>query len=295
MGAVIRPVGTFLFTDARHLQIATLSSLLLFLLFFHDFAPDIKVVFMTVLSALIAQIFFCWVFIFNHRDAEAQSFYLKKLRVSVPLWLIKTDFRSPFITSLSLCLLLKANALWVFPLAALAAIGSKFLIRHKDKHIFNPANFAIVAGLIVFPDLVWVSPGQWGADIWLGFALAAAAVLVLSTARRGDMALLFLGFWGALLLGRALWLGDPLEIPLHQFQSGALLIFAFFMISDPKTTPDHLLGRVMFAAATALLAFTLQFEFQVREALFYALFATCVSVPFIDSVLKAKTYQWGNA
>ena len=44
--------------------------------------------------------------------------------------------------------------------------------------------------------------------------------------------------YGLLLIGRALWLGDPLSIPLHQLQNGALLIFAFFMISDPKTTPN---------------------------------------------------------
>ena len=42
-----------------------------------------------------------------------------------------------------------------------------------------------------------------------------------------------------LLLARAFWLGDPLAIPLHQMQSGSLLIFAFFMISDPRTTPDR--------------------------------------------------------
>ena len=41
----------------------------------------------------------------------------------------------------------------------------------------------------------------------------------------------------ALVFGRSLWLGEPMSIPLHRLQNGALLLFTFFMISDPRTTP----------------------------------------------------------
>ena len=69
----------------------------------------------------------------------------------------------------------------------------------------------------------------------------------------------FLGFYALLVVGRAVWLGDPLTIPLHHLQSGALLLFAFFMISDPKTTPDSRAGRVLFATLVALGAVLVQF------------------------------------
>ena len=118
------------------------------------------------------------------------------------------------------------------------------------------------------------------------------AVLVLGKTGRADISLFLLGSWAALLFGRALWLGDPLSIPLHNLQSGALLIFAFFMVSDPKTTPDHRAGRFIFASIVALLAFILQYEFQVREGLFYALFAVCFLTPVIDYFFKDKRYQW---
>ncbi len=257
------------FSDPRHLQIAVLGSLLCFLIVQNDFAPDLEVVALLIGTSLLTQ-------------------YVCMKYVGMPV----IDLRSGFITSLSLCLLFKAASLWIYPLAAIAAISSKFFIRYENKHLFNPANFAIVAGLIVFPDLVWVSPGQWGSDVWLGFALAGAAAVVLASARRGDISLFFLVFWAALIFGRALWLGDPLSIPLHQFQSGALLIFAFFMISDPKTTPDSRVGRMIFALMTAILAFTLSFGFQVREALFYALFAICVLTPFLDRIFKGPVYKW---
>ena len=63
------------------------------------------------------------------------------------------------------------------------------------------------------------------------------------------MTLAFLAFYAGAPLGRALWLGEPLAIPLHRLESGALLLFTFFMISDPKTTPDSRAGRILFAVA----------------------------------------------
>jgi len=54
---------------------------------------------------------------------------------------------------------------------------------------------------------------------------------------RSDVSCAFIVSYAALLFGRAYWLGDPWSIPLKQLQSGALLLFTFFMISDPKTTP----------------------------------------------------------
>jgi len=139
-----------------------------------------------------------------------------------------------------------------------------------------------------------VSPGQWGSAVWLGFALISLAVLVLNRAGRADMALFFLGSWAFLLFTRALWLGDPMAIPIHNLQSGALLIFAFFMISDPMTTPDHRWGRLLFAFAVASVAYIFQYVFQSREAIFYALFLVCCTTPLIDYFLKGQRYRWHN-
>jgi Na+-translocating ferredoxin:NAD+ oxidoreductase RnfD subunit len=80
-------------------------------------------------------------------------------------------------------------------------------------------------------------------------------------------------------VGRALWLGDPLTIPLHRLQNGALLLFTFFMISDPKTTSDSRCGRVLFAGLAALTAGYLQFRLYWGSALLWALAGSSVAVP----------------
>jgi Na+-translocating ferredoxin:NAD+ oxidoreductase RnfD subunit len=117
---------------------------------------------------------------------------------------------------------------------------------------------------------------------------------VLGAARRADIALFFLGTHAALLLARAVWLGDPLAIPLHQLQSGSLLIFTFFMISDPKTSPDSRLGRFLFAAAVALSAHYLAFFMQMRPALYLALMALAPAVFLIDRIFPAERFAWSR-
>jgi Na+-translocating ferredoxin:NAD+ oxidoreductase RnfD subunit len=122
--------------------------------------------------------------------------------------------------------------------------------------------------------------------------VSCAAFMVLNAARRGDVALFFLACHGALLLARAVWLGDPLAIPLHQMQSGALLIFAFFMITDPRTTPAARPGRFLFALAVALLAHGLAFGWQMRPALYVALIALSPFTLLLDRLFPAGRFAW---
>ncbi len=204
------------------------------------------------------------------------------------------DPLSALITSLSLTLLLRTEFVTLAMLAAVIAIGSKFVIRVRGKHVFNPANVALVT-LMLASDYAWVSSGQWGSAAIGAFALACLGFLVLTRAKRAETTIAFLAFYGALLFGRALWLGDPLSIPLHQLQNGALLIFAFFMISDPKTTPNSPLGRVLFAGIVASIAFTIQFIFYEPNGPILALILSAPLVPLVDTFLQGTHYRWETA
>ena len=201
------------------------------------------------------------------------------------------DPMSALITSLSLTLLLRTDTPWLAAAAAAIAIGSKFVLRVRGKHVFNPANFALVTMMLI-SDQAWVSSGQWGSAALGAFTLSCLGFLVLTRARRAETTIAFLAFFGALLLGRALWLGDPLSIPLHQLQNGALLIFAFFMISDPKTTPDAASGRVLYAGVVASVAFIIQFVHYVPNGPIIALALSAPLVPAIDALLQGSHYRW---
>jgi enediyne biosynthesis protein E5 len=201
------------------------------------------------------------------------------------------DPRSALISGLSLCLLLRTNVLALAAAAAVLAVATKFLVRVRGKHVFNPTNVALVA-MLLLADGVWVSPGQWGSAAVFAFLLAAAGALVVNRAARADVTWTFLAAHAALVVGRALWLGDPLAIPLHRLSNGALVLFAFFMISDPRTTPDSRAGRIVFAVLVAVGAYVVQFRLFQTNPLLWSLAACSLAVPLIDRLLPGQRYDW---
>ncbi len=255
--------------DPRLYQIASLSTLLFYGLFFLRFDISIWQIVVTLGTAQLTQ-------------------YAGSRYFNLPFF----DPKSALISSLSLCLLLRTNDLAVAALAAFIAIGSKFVIRWKDTHVFNPTNLALVIMLSCSPG--WISPGQWGQVAWFGFLIACLGSLVVTRAARADITLAFLLCYMGLLFARAFWLGDPFTIPLHQIKSGTLLIFSFFMISDPKTTPASRSGRILFALMVSLTALYIQFGFFKPNGPLWGLIFCSPLVPVIDKLLPGIRYDWSN-
>jgi len=204
-----------------------------------------------------------------------------------------TSARSALISGLSLCLLLRTNYAGLAMAAAIVTIASKFLVRVNGKHVFNPTNGGIVA-MLLLSDQVWVSPGQWGAVAFFAFLMACAGSLVVNRAARSDVTYAFIGCYCALVFGRSLYLGEPFAIPLHRLESGAVLLFTFFMISDPKTTPDSRAGRVLFAAVVAFVAWYIQFRLFRTNGLLWSLAACSALVPIVDRLLPGARYAWAS-
>lgn len=194
-------------------------------------------------------------------------------------------------TSLSIILLLHASHITWLMLAAALSIASKFLITYRKRHIFNPSNFGIVILLLISSD-VWVAHGKWGQAMWLALLLAGFGLIVLLGWRQMLTSLSFLSVYCALVLGRAFWLGDPWAIPFHQLQNGALLIFTFFMLSDPMTTPHSAIGRLLFGGWVACLGWALQFLAFIPNAFLYALALSSPWVLVINHYWQGNAFYW---
>jgi Na+-transporting NADH:ubiquinone oxidoreductase subunit NqrB len=201
--------------------------------------------------------------------------------------------KSAMISSLSLCLILRTNHDAVAVLAAVFAISSKFIIRWNGKHIFNPTNGALVAALLSGQG--WISPGQWGNGAFIGFLFACAGSMVVHRSERSDVTWAFLAFWCLVLFGRSWTVLEPSTIPLHRLESGSLLLFSFFMISDPRTTPDSRVGRVLYAGLVALVAWYIQFKLFRTNALIWSLGGVALTVPLIDWLLPGGRFRWDLA
>ena len=266
--------------DPRLYQIATLASLLAYGLFFLNF--DITVARVVVLLATV---------IVTQAVCDHVTTRGVRLKLDATCRSSRVNVRSALISGLSLCLLLRTNRPELAVLAAVLTIAGKFLIRVRGKHLFNPTNGGLVA-MLILTDQVWVSPGQWGAAAFFAFLMACLGGVVVNRASRSDVTYAFIVFYGALLFGRSLYLGEPLVIPLHRIENGALLLFTFFMISDPKTTPDSRAGRVLFAGLVACGAWYVQFRMFRTNGLLWSLAACSLSVPLIDWLFPGERYTW---
>lgn len=269
VGQMVRALGgAFRRLDARLFQIVFLGTLLLFGALLRDFALQWEQVALTFAAGL-----------------GAQAFWIKALGLR------NVGYLSALVTCLGTSILVRADSYWVHPLLAAVAMSSKFTIRIRGKHLYNPANLAVILAIAVVPG-AWASPGQWGSDVLIGLWFVALGITVTTSAKRLDIAWAFLGSYTALLAARMLVLGQSEAVLIHQLGSGALLLFTFFMISDPMTTPNRRALRFAYAFLVAMFAFVWQFHFFQTNGPVWALFFLTPLVPIIDWLWPGAKPSW---
>lgn len=273
-------VSAFKRLDARVFQITFLLSLLVFGALARDFSLTHGQVAATFLAALLTQAF--WQFALQLPTRKKPAGYL-----------------SAVVTACSLSILLRSDVMWVHPLLACLAMSSKFVLRFgkgaQRGHIFNPANLACAAALWWVPH-AWLSPGQWGFETIAALWMVMLGALITGRVARWGISLAFLGVWLGLLAARLWWLGVAPDLAsaqwLHQAQNGATLLFAFFMISDPMTTPQHAKARLAYGACVAITAFVWQFYFFKPMEPIVALVVWSMTVPLWNALYKAQRFDW---
>ncbi len=193
---------------------------------------------------------------------------------------------------------------WIFAGTAAVAILSKHLIRFRGHHIFNPSNLGLVLCFVLLgstrvdPLALW-----WGPmSPWMVLALAIILVGGLTILSRLHLLEIAVCFWLAFAAGIAVIAAGGHEMtarwhlgPITGFEfwrvlvfSPEVLIFLFFMITDPKTTPAGRVGRRVYAVAVALLAVLLiapqSTEFWTKVALLGALTLVCAARPVVEAL-----------
>jgi Na+-translocating ferredoxin:NAD+ oxidoreductase RnfD subunit len=195
-----------------------------------------------------------------------------------------------------------------FVLAAVISLLAKHLIRPTGRHLFNPSNVGIVWVLLVigpkfvFPQYLWWGPNHAGVTAAYTVILVGG-VWVLRKVRMLPMAGAFVGTFAVLvgafaLAGRsfiAIWHQGPISgLPYwaNIVVSPEVLVFVFFMISDPQTAPKSPRGRIAYGVGTAVVAAALLYfqhtEFGVKLSILSSLTLLCALVPFIERAIARK-------
>ncbi len=266
--------------DARLYQIGFLSLFLLLGIITRDWTLHPEVILTAIATALTTQYLFLKVPL-TKGDLGGSS--LNPLTIDA--------FYSPMITALGMSILLRVEHWWIMALAVTIAISSKFLIQFNQKHVFNPGNFGIVIALL-FSHGAWVSPGQWGESMWYVVLFFICGGLVLRKVGRWDTTIAFLAFYLALEAGRNLYLGWTWDVWSHRMMSGSLIMFSFFMITDPRTIPNSKVSRLIWTFTIALLTFVFRNYFFMNTAVFFALFLSAPLTLILDWVFKSDRFDW---
>jgi Na+-transporting NADH:ubiquinone oxidoreductase subunit NqrB len=260
-----------MFSDARDYQIVFLGAFLGLGITTRDWSIRPELVVSLIVSCCLVQLVLTKTFRSNQDAVHA--------------------LKSALITSLGLALLLRADRVSTMVLAGTLAIASKFVFAIAKKHWFNPANFGIITALILTPD-AWVSPGQWGDDWWYLLLFLGLGGIVLNRVGRWDTSVAFLGSYAGLEIARNIWLGWTWDVCIHKLSSGSLLLFALFMITDPRSIPNARSTRIAWSISIAGLTFILRNYFYINEAMFIALFIMSPLTVLLDKAWLSPQFKW---
>ena len=197
------------------------------------------------------------------------------------------------------------NGWWVFSGVAGLALLSKYVIRYRGSHVFNPSNIGLVLAFVVLGTSRVEPLDFWWASLEPAMILAYAVILVggLLITRRLRLLVLAAAFWLVLASGVGLlaasghcmtanWAFEPVcgvDFWRVIVTSPEVLIFLFFMITDPKTVPGGLVGRVVFGilvgVTSTLLMAPQTDEFGTKVGLLSGLVLICAVRPVLDRAL----------
>lgn len=144
---------------------------------------------------------------------------------------------SAYISGISLTLLTKpqGGALWPFALGAVIAISSKYVLKYKDNHLWNPTNFAIVVLLLVATDRVSVLSQQFGNDVATNVVIWTFGLVIAHRVKVLHVTLTYVIAFLVLSSLRALAFGQPIGPEIAPITGPMYQLFIFFMITDPRT------------------------------------------------------------
>ncbi len=202
-------------------------------------------------------------------------------------WRKLVDFLLPaHIAAMAISMLLYSNdRIGAIIFAVVVAIGSKSVLRLRingsSRHFLNPSNFGIATTLIVFPWVGIAPPYHFTENLsgiadWILPVLITLAGTMLNAKFTGKIPLItaWLVTFALQAIGRSLVLGTPIVAALGPMTGVAFILFTFYMITDPSTSPIAPRSQIVFGAAVAITYMVLVLS-HIVFGLFFALTIVC--------------------
>jgi Na+-translocating ferredoxin:NAD+ oxidoreductase RnfD subunit len=141
---------------------------------------------------------------------------------------------SAYITGISVGILVRSNELWPYIACSLLAISSKYALRVRGRHLFNPSNLGV--SILLWLEVIYPLSQQWGNEIWPSVVILFFGMMILYTLGRLHITLTYLIAFTLLSFLRSSVSGRILINELSLLTQPSYQLFMFFMITDPRTT-----------------------------------------------------------
>lgn len=201
------------------------------------------------------------------------------------------NISSAYITGISLALLTKpqANILWPFALGAFLAIASKYVLAYRNRHLWNPSNFAIAFMVLAAPSSVAILSHQWGNDLRINLVIWVFGLIIAARARVLHVTLTYVACFVLFAIARNLIVGGPLLAELAPITGPMYQLFVFFMVTDPRTTVGTHRGRIIVVAIVALVESIMRIAGDFQFALLRPFY---VSPPILALAIVGPIAMW---
>lgn len=194
---------------------------------------------------------------------------------------------SGFITSMGIILLTDSPTVWAYALVAFLSMTSKHFVQVGKHHIFNPNNFGLVVTLLFFEQYVTVVAGRWGGFDLLSVLIVLMGSFLVWKARRYTLVITYVLTFLVTGWIRAQIGGQPLLTALLPMTGPAFQLFIFYMITDPRTTPNSHKGQIVFGILVGVLDAYLRVQ-QNKYAPFLSLFVMTALFSLNKEFILAK-------
>jgi Na+-translocating ferredoxin:NAD+ oxidoreductase RnfD subunit len=194
---------------------------------------------------------------------------------------------SAYITGISVGILIRSPAYWPYALCSAISIMSKYVLRVKGRHIWNPSNFGISAMVFLAAETVAALSIQWGNYVLPMVVIWILGALIVWRVRRFHITATYVVSFLAFAFLRSWIVGSPWQSEVAPITGPMYQLFCFFMVTDPKTTVQTKTGQCVVVFLVATVEMILRLE-QVVYAPFYALFLVGPSALLIEMWLDSR-------
>ena len=191
------------------------------------------------------------------------------------------NLASAYVSGISVGILVRSPALWPYALCSMLSITSKYVLRLKGHHVWNPSNFGICVLLVLAPEAVASLSIQWGNYLPPMIIVWLLGSLIIWQAKRFHICATYVMSFLLFAYVRSWITGHPFLAEVAPITGPMYQLFIFFMITDPKTTVQTKWGQCVVVFLVALVEMLLRLNESVYAPL-YALFLVGPSANLIE-------------